>query len=108
MLPTRTTLWTLDRQTGKTKWQATLDNGVATYCSTCLGQYLNTVVVLLKDGTLQAADAATGKLTWHKTLNNLNTNLFSVGGNPASKMIWTGIKLLFIFLMHFPGKVVQQ
>ena len=79
----QTTLTALDPVTGKQAWKASLDNGLG-YCKTCLLETGNAVVVILKDGTVQAVDAASGKLTWHKTLNDTNSDLFLADGKAAA------------------------
>ena len=77
-----TSISALDLQTGKTAWKAALTNGLGN-CVTCVVQSGATLLVLLKDGTLQALDTASGQLTWHKTLKGTYTDLFLTGGLPA-------------------------
>jgi len=103
-----TDLTALDRQTGKIKWKTTLDNGVDYWCATCLKQFLNTLVVVLKDGSLQGVDAVTGKLTWHKTLNKTDSDLLTVDGNPAVEDDTDKDRPVFYILDAFSGKVIHQ
>ena len=77
-----TSISALDLQTGKAAWKASLVSGLGN-CTTCLVQSGNMLVVLLKDGTIQALDATSGKLTWHKTLKGTYSDIFLAGGLPA-------------------------
>jgi len=92
----KTTLTAIDRVKGKTLWKASLDNGLG-YCKTCLVQSGTSYVLILKDGTVQAVDAASGKLTWHKTLNSTDSDLFLANGKPAVDEKEGDTKVFYIF-----------
>ena len=77
-----TSVSAVDLQTGKAAWKTSLANSLGN-CATCLVQTGNTLLVLLKDGTIQALDVSSGKLTWHKTLKGTNSDIFLADGLPA-------------------------
>jgi len=82
LLVNLTSISALDLETGKAAWKALISSGLGK-CSTCLVQSGSTLLALLKDGTIQAMDASSGKLTWHKTLKGIYSDIFLAGGLPA-------------------------
>jgi len=68
---------------GKLAWKSPLANGVSTSCNGCMRLVDGQMVVLSKDGTLQALDAHTGEKTWSTQLNSTPTELLLAGGKPA-------------------------
>jgi outer membrane protein assembly factor BamB/DNA-directed RNA polymerase subunit RPC12/RpoP len=77
----------LNRADGSVAWELSLPYGVSTdyQCqfNACLRVFGDRVVARLKDGTLQAMDAATGKPAWTKQLNYTSGGMFDALGSPA-------------------------
>jgi outer membrane protein assembly factor BamB len=68
---------------GKLAWQTALANGIGNSCKRCLRLVDEQLIVLSKDGTLQAVDARTGEKTWSFQLNTSPNELLLAGGKPA-------------------------
>jgi len=102
------TLTALDRSSGKTLWQAPLENGLANYCTTCLVESGTNVVVLLKDGTVQALSASTGKPIWNKTINSTRSDIFLANGQPAVEDLNENNLYIFDIFDPLTGKISRQ
>ena len=77
------TLMAYGTTTGKIAWQKTLANGVSTSCKGCVRLVDGKLVLLTKEGTLQALDPASGQKVWSVSLNTSPTELLLAGGKPA-------------------------
>lgn len=78
---TRLTAVSLDD--GTTSWTTSLVAEVPLVCATCLHVVDGRLVVLQKNGSLQAFDAATGALVWDRRLAGMPRELPLVGGRLA-------------------------
>ncbi len=81
------TLTALNRSDGSTAWEIALAYGLnpAYRCEqgACLQVFGEQVVARLKDGTLMALDAASGRALWTKRLNATDGGVLTIAGNPA-------------------------
>lgn len=81
------TLTALNRSDGATAWEIALAYGLNPeyQCEqgACLQVFGEQVIARLKDGTLMALDAATGRALWTIRLNATNGGVFNIAGNPA-------------------------
>jgi outer membrane protein assembly factor BamB/DNA-directed RNA polymerase subunit RPC12/RpoP len=81
-------LLAINRSDGSTAWEIALpyaiNNGY--YCeeARCLRVFGAHVVLRLKDGTLLALDAQTGRTAWQKRLNYTSGGVFDALGHPAA------------------------
>jgi outer membrane protein assembly factor BamB len=64
---------------GATLWQASLATGFPSSCDGCLRAAKDRVLVLQKDGTLQAFDVASGQVAWSVKLANTPSRLSIAG-----------------------------
>ncbi|GAA1676382.1 hypothetical protein GCM10009765_27180 [Fodinicola feengrottensis] len=121
----KTTVQAFNPATGKVLWTQTLSADLAGYgqnvCAAIVG---NHVVVLSKDGNVQAFDLTSGTPTWHKQLSSTPTYLHVANGTVAVDDTVTGDSygqtLLFFNpatgaatrlepkCQHFPGQVRPQ
>jgi outer membrane protein assembly factor BamB/DNA-directed RNA polymerase subunit RPC12/RpoP len=104
----------LNRADGSVAWELTLPYGVSTdyrcQFDVCLRVFGDRVVARLKDGTLQAMDAATSKPAWAKQLNYTSGGMFDALGNPAVVDTLDGKNTeatFYVFDIH-TGEVKQQ
>ncbi len=69
--------------TGKLAWQKTLATGVDISCKGCVRLVDGQLIILPKDGALQALNPSTGQQTWSVALNTSPRELLLAGGRPA-------------------------
>jgi outer membrane protein assembly factor BamB len=68
---------------GSLAWQSPLATGVETSCTGCIHLVDGRVVILNKDGSLQAFAPATGELMWSQALNSSPRQLWLAAGKLA-------------------------
>jgi outer membrane protein assembly factor BamB len=76
----KTRLTALRRSDGSTAWQASLVDEIGPSCEGCARLLPGRVIVLTKDGTVQAFDTGSGRAVWSARLEATPDRLFSAGG----------------------------
>jgi outer membrane protein assembly factor BamB len=69
--------------TGKIAWQKTLAIGIASSCTDCVRLVDGKLMLLTKEGSLQAFDPATGEAAWSVALDSSPDEILLAGGKPA-------------------------
>ncbi len=94
---------------GTVAWQTSLVAEPAIGCDECVRLLNDRVIVLQKDGSLQAFDAKSGQLTWSTRLADTPRRLPLAGGRLVTLQRTEGNRSTIIsFLDPADGKTVQQ
>jgi len=102
-------LLALSLRDGKPTWQASLVVEPPSGCDECLRLVGNRVIVLQKDGSLQAFDAQSGQLSWSIRLEGTPRSLPIAGDRLVALHTAAGKQELMIdFIDPASGKTTQQ